>query len=194
MKALPSSYNMDLQEITPRLWESLENVITSLDMLSKLVTNLKVSKNVFSKKLLNFSTSTELANMLVRKYKVPFRTAHKIVGSLIRTLTEHKLTFSDVTPELIHKAAQDTSSLSLNINVKDIQETADPLKFVESHKARGGPSPTEVKRMLKIRKQWSALSKSNLSKKKLELNKADDRLQSLVQSYSSSDTAKHRKT
>jgi len=77
----------------------------------------------------------------------------------------------------------------LNINAKDIHESTDPLKFVESHKARGGPSPTEVKRMLKVRKQWTALSKSNFSKKKLELNEADDRLQSLVQSYSSSDNA-----
>ena len=189
MKALPSGYNMDFQEITPRLWESLENVTSSLDMLSKLVANLKVFKNVFSKPLVSFSTSTELANTLVRKYKVPFRTAHKIVGSLIRILTEYKLTFSDVTLELLHKVAQDSSGLSLNINVEDIQESTDLLKFVESHKARGGPSPTEVKRMLKVRKQWTGLSKSNLSKKKLELDEADNRLQSLVQSYSPLDNA-----
>jgi argininosuccinate lyase len=189
MKALPSSYNLDFQEITPRLWESLENVTGSLDMLSRFVKNLKVSKNVFSKPLLKFSTSTELANKLVRKYKVPFRTAHKIVGSLIRTLIEHKLTLSDVTPELLQRVIQDSSGLSLRIDVEDIHESIDPLKFVESHKARGGPSPTEVIRMLKVRKQWMALARSNLSKKKLELNKADDRLQSSVQSYSSSDNA-----
>lgn len=186
MKALPSGYNMDFQEITPRLWESLENVASSLDMLSNLATNLKISKNVFSKPLLNFSTSTELANTLARKYKVPFRAAHKIVGSLIRTLIESKLTFSDVTPELLQKIIKDSSGLSLNININDIQESTDPLKFVESHKARGGPSPTEVERMLKVRKQWVTLSKSNLSKKKLELNVTDNKLQSLVQSYSSS--------
>jgi argininosuccinate lyase len=189
MKALPSSYNMDFQEITPRLWESLENVTSSLDMLSKLVANLKVFKNDFSKPLLSFSTSTELANTLVRKYKVPFRTAHKIVGSLIRILTEKKLTFSDVTPELLQKVIKDSSGFSLNINAKDIHESTDPLKFVESHKARGGPSPTEVERMLKVRKKWTTLSRSNLSKKKLELDESDDRLQSLVQSYSSSDNA-----
>jgi len=189
MKALPSSYNMDFQEITPRLWESLENVTSSLEMLSKLVTNLKVFKNLFSKPILSFTTSTELANTLVRKYKVPFRTAHKVVGSLIRILIEYKLAFSDVTPELLQKVVQDSSGLLLSINVEDIQESTDPLKFVESHKARGGPSPTEVKRMLKVRKQWTALSRSNLSKRKLELDEADDRLQSLVQSYSSSDNA-----
>ncbi len=189
MKALPSSYNLDFQEITPRLWESLENVTSSLGMLSKLVTNLKVSKKAFSKPLLGFSTSTELANMLVRKYKVPFRTAHKIVGSLIRVLTESKLALSDVTPELLQKVIQDSSGLSLKISLEDIHESTDPVKFVESHKTRGGPSPTEVKRMLRVRKQWTALSRSNLSKKKLELNEADDKLRSVVQSYSSSDNA-----
>jgi len=189
MKALPSSYNMDFQEITPRLWESLENVTSSLDMLSKLVENLNVFKDVFSKPFLNFSTSTELANILVRKYKVPFRTAHKIVGSLIRIIMEYKLPFSDVTPELLQKVVQDSSGLSLNISLEDIQESIDPLKFVESHKARGGPSPTEVKRMLRVRKQWIALSRSKLSKKKLELDEADDKLRSVVQSYSSSDNA-----
>ncbi len=189
MKALPSSYNMDFQEITPRLWESLENVTGSLDMLSKLGANLRVLKNIFSKPLLSFSTSTELANMLVRKHRIPFRTAHKIVGSLIRRLTEEKLTFSDVTPELLQKVIQDSLGLSLNVNAKEIHESTDPLKFVESHKARGGPSPAEVERMLKVRKQRTALSKSNLSKKKLQLNEADDRLQSVTQSYSSPDKA-----
>jgi argininosuccinate lyase len=189
MKALPSSYNMDFQEITPRLWESLENVTSSLNMLSKLVANLKVFKNVFSKPLLSFSTSTELANILVRKHKVPFRTAHKIVGSLIRKLTDEKLTLYDVTPELLQKVIQDSFGLSLSINTKDVRESIDPLKFVESHKARGGPSPTEVKRMLKVRKQWTTLSTSNLSKKKLELDESDNQLQSLIQSYSSSDNA-----
>ncbi len=189
MKALPSSYNMDFQEITPRLWESLENVKSSLNILSKLVANLKVFKNVFSKPFLSFSTSTELANTLVRKYKVPFRTAHKIVGSLIRKLTEEKLTLYDVTPELLQKVIQDSFRLSLSINAKDVRESIDPLKFIESHKARGGPSPKEVKRMLKVRKQWTTLSQSNLLKKKLELDESNDQLQSLTQSYSSSNNA-----
>ena len=187
MKALPSSYNLDFQEITPRLWESLENIISSLDMLSKLVTNLEVNKNVFSKLLLSFSASTELANMLVRKYKVPFRTAHKIVGSLIRILAEHKLTLPEVTPELLQKAARDSSGLSLNVNVEDIRESTDPLKLVESHNVRGGPSPIEVERMLRVRKEWNALARSNSSKKRLKLDEAEDRLQSVVESYSSLD-------
>jgi argininosuccinate lyase len=189
MKALPSSYNLDFQEVTPCLWECLENMASSLDMLSKLVANLKVSENVFNKPHLSFSTSTELANMLVRRYKVPFRTAHRIVGSVIKILIEYKLALDDVTPELLQKVAQDSSGVSLNINIEDIREATDPLKIVKSHNARGGPSPTEVKRMLKIRKERAVLAMSNLSEKKRKLNEAEDRLQSVVQSYSSSGNA-----
>jgi len=124
--------------------------------------------------------------MLVRKYKVPFRTAHKIVGSLVRVLTEAKLTPADVTAELLQKVAQDSTGLKLKIDAEDIRESADLSKLVETYKVRGGPSPVEVKRMLRIRKRWTALSKSNLSKKKLQLDEAEDKLQLVVKSYSSS--------
>jgi argininosuccinate lyase len=183
MKALPSGYNLDFQEITPKLWESLETVSTSLDMLSKLVKNLKVSKDVFSKSVLQFSTTTELANVLVKKYNVPFRISHKIVGTLVKTLIDKELTLSDVTSELLQKAAQDSADLALNVKELDIQESIDPVKFVESHKAKGGPSPAEVKRMLKDRKQLMTQSKSNLKEKKSKLAEADGQLKALVKSY-----------
>ena len=190
MKALPSGYNLDFQEITPKLWESLETVAGSVGMLSKLVKNLKVSKDVFSKPVLKFATTTELANLLVKKYNVPFRTSHRIVGSLVKTLLDTEMTLSDLTPELLQKAAQDSAGLTLNVKLEDIQESIDPSKFVESHKTKGGPAPAEVKRMLKIRKQLTAQSKTNLKKKKSKLEEADSQLKSVVQRYLSSDKSK----
>jgi argininosuccinate lyase len=182
MKAMPSSYNLDFQEITPRLWESTETIFSCLDMLSKLIPNLKV----LNKTLLSFTTATELANMLVRKYNVPFRTAHKIVGALVRALTEAKLSLTDTTPELLEKVAKDSAGLKLNVNAEDLRESTDLSKLVEAYKVRGGPSPVEVKRMLKIRKQRIASSKSNLSEKQLQLKEAENKLQSIAKSYSSS--------
>ncbi len=187
LKALPSSYNLDLQEITPKLWESLENVTDSLEMLSKLIVKLKVSKNGLAKSFLSFTTSTELANMLVRKHKVPFRIAHKAVGSLTNVLIEQKLTLPEAAPELLQKVVQDSSGLSVKVSLEDIRESTDPLRLVETHNVTGGPSPAEVKRMLGIRKEWKIISRSKLSKKKNKLKEAEDRLQSLVESYSDSE-------
>jgi argininosuccinate lyase len=180
MKALPSGYNLDLQEVTPKLWESLETVADSLNMLSELVKNLKVSKDVFSKPVLKFSTTTELANILVKKYDVPFRTSHKIVGALVKILLYKKLTLFDVTPELLDKVAKDSAELTLIVKAEDIQASIDPMKFVESHKAKGGPSPAEVKRMLESRKKLLAKSKATLKKKKTKLDAADGQLKSVV--------------
>jgi argininosuccinate lyase len=183
LKALPTGYNLDFQEITPKLWESLETVASSLGMLSELVKNLKVSKDVFSKPVLKFSTATELANMLVKNYNVPFRKAHKIIGALVKNLLDKKLNLSDVTPALLQKAAKDSAGLALNVKAADIQESNDPVKFVESHKARGGPSPAEVKRMLKNRRQLTAQSKLNLKDKQSKLDEVESQLKAVVKGY-----------
>jgi argininosuccinate lyase len=183
LKSLPSTYNLDFQEITPKLWEPIENINSSLGMFAKLIPNLKVSADVSSKALTSFSAATELANMLVRKYHVPFRSAHKIVGSLVKLLIESKLTFLDATPELLQKVAQKAVGIKLVVNAEDITESIDPLKIVETYKVKGGPAPTEVERALTIRKQRIALSKSKISEITQKTDKAKSRLQSTVQSY-----------
>jgi len=183
MKALPSGYNLDLQEITPKLWESIETVAASVDILSKLAKNLNVNKNVFSKPILKFATTTELANLLVKKYNVPFRTSHKIVGALVKTLLDKKLALSDLTPELLNKTAEDSAGIALAVKLADIKDSIDPQKFVESHKTMGGPAPAEVKRMLKNRKQLTSQSKMSLKEQKSRLEEADSQLKSVVQRY-----------
>ena len=183
MKALPSGYNLDLQELTPKLWESIETVAASMKMLSELAKNLNVNKNIFSKQILNYSTTTELANLLVKKYAVPFRTSHKIVGAAVKTLLDKKLALSDLTPELLNKTAKDSAGITLAVKLADIKDSIDPKKFVESHKAMGGPAPTEVKRMLKNRLQLTNQSKTSLKEQTCRLEEADVQLKSAVQRY-----------
>jgi argininosuccinate lyase len=191
LKSLPSTYNLDFQEITPKLWESIESINNSLAMFAKLIPNLKVSADVSSKALASFSVATELANMLTREYNVPFRSAHKIVGSLVKLLIESKLTFLDATPELLQKVAQDAVGIKLVVNAEDMTESIDPLKIVETHKVKGGPAPTEVKRALTARKKHVVLVKSNMPKLKQKLDEAERKLESTVKSYSLSDSAKN---
>ena len=183
LKSLPSTYNLDFQEITPKLWESIETINSSLDIFAKLIPNLKVSADVSSKALTSFSAATELANMLVRKYNVPFRSAHKIVGSLVKVLIGSKQTFQDATPKLLQKVAQDAVGIKLIVKAEDIAASIDPFKIVETYKVKGGPAPTEVERALATRKQHMALSKSNVSEMKQKISRAESKLESTVHSY-----------
>jgi argininosuccinate lyase len=180
VKSLPSTYNLDFQEITPKLWGSIETVHASLDMFHKMLPKLEVTADVSGKANASFVAATELANMLVRKYDVPFRTAHKIVGALVKSLIEAKLTFADATPALLQKTAKDVASIKLTVKAEDLKALADPLALVEACKVKGGPAPTEVKKALEVWKKKVFLTKSNILKVDKELEEAENKLEKAV--------------
>lgn len=185
MKSLPSGYNLDLQEITPKVWETIECISSSLLMLISLLPLLRVS--ALSSNLLDFTTSTELANILTRKYKVPFRSAHRIVGAMVQELVREKRSLSDATPQLIESVSKRVLGISLKVGLDDIRSCVDPLKVVEAHKVRGGPSPEEVRRALKARNQIVAAWTDTLAAENNRLRKTSDELQSLAEQYSALD-------
>jgi len=189
LKSLPSTYNLDFQEITPKLWAAVENVHSSLDMFAALIPNLKVTADVSSKALMSFAAATELANMLVRKYNVPFRLAHKIIGALVKQLIESKQTFLNATPELLQKTAQDAAGIKLAVKAGDIADAIDALKIVETYTVKGGPAPTEVKRALTARKKGLVLAKANVSKLNQKLDEAEGKLEATVKSCLKANTA-----
>jgi argininosuccinate lyase len=142
-----------------------------------------VTADVSVKASASFVAATELANVLVRKYNVPFRTAHKIVGILVKLLVESKRTFAGTTPKLLQKAADDAAGIKLSVKAEDIAALANPLKLVESHNVKGGPAPVEVKRALAARKKQLLLTKSNISKMDKELGEAENQLENTFQSF-----------
>jgi argininosuccinate lyase len=183
VKSLPSTYNLDFQEITPKLWASIENVHASLDMFHKLLPKLKVTADVSGKANASFVAATELANVLVRKYDVPFRTAHKVVGAFVKSLMEVKLTFADATPAMLQKAAKEVASIKLTVKAKDLKALADPLALVEACNVKGGPAPTEVKKALDVwKKKWFS-TKSDILQMDKKLEEAENNLKNTVQSY-----------
>lgn len=168
LKSVPSTYNMDLQEITPNLWEALSEVEASTKILSELYPELTVRRNPFERACYAFTTSTELANMLTRKYGVPFRTAHKTVGAVIKDLFEKDLTSRDISESLLEASLKEKADLSLKIKGKDVEEAINPIRFVETHCVRGGPAPREVKRMMKTRRRRLLTSMKWIDRKSTE--------------------------
>jgi argininosuccinate lyase len=184
MKSLPSTYNLDFQEITPKLWASIDNLANSLSIFAKLMPNLKVSTIDEGKAAAGFVGATELANVLVRKYNVAFRTSHKIVGALVKSLIDSKQTLLDAAPELLQKIAQEAAGVKLTVKKEDIVECTNPHKLIETYKVLGGPSLVEVEKSIVTRKKNIAHAKTNITKLKQNLADAENTLNSIVESYS----------
>jgi argininosuccinate lyase len=180
LMALPSTYNMDFQEVTPKLWQTLETVKTCLSMLTEITPNLTVKKNALGKPALTFLMATELANMLVRNYKIPFRTSHRIVGATVKTLLAEGKSLRDVTPEVMAEVSKRILGYALVAKAQEIRDVIEPSHVVKAHCIRGGPSPKEVKRMIDARVETIAQSRVWISERKRELTKARKTLKNSI--------------
>jgi len=85
LKAQPSTYNRDLQEDKIHVFRAADTIGASLDMAAAIVANTKFNtKHIAAGLDSGFTDATSLAEYLVKK-GIPFRKAHGIVGSLVRT-------------------------------------------------------------------------------------------------------------
>ena len=103
MKGLPLSYNRDLQEDKGPMMDSLGIVSDCANMLSKVVSTMKVNKEAMSAAAeKGFINATDLADYLVTK-SVPFREAHGIVGECVRYCIANKKKLEDLTLKELKK-------------------------------------------------------------------------------------------
>lgn len=99
LKALPLSYNRDLQEDKPALFDALDTVEASLNVMTELMRRLKVNRDVLAQSLEGGGfLATELADYLVER-GVPFREAHGITGRIVRSAIEQKRELTDLSLE-----------------------------------------------------------------------------------------------
>lgn len=92
LKALPLTYNKDMQEDKEVLFDTIDTLNHSLKIFSSLLATMKINKHRMLHAIKNnYSCATVLADYLVKK-GMPFREAHKIVGNIVFYCIDNKLT------------------------------------------------------------------------------------------------------
>ncbi len=98
LKGLPLAYNRDLQEDKIPLFDTVEQVLLSIEGIEAMLKEMKFHPENMEKSLVRgFSTATDLADFLVSKKNVPFREAHELVGKLVSYCIEKNKTLFDLT-------------------------------------------------------------------------------------------------
>lgn len=150
LHGLTTGYNLDYQELTPLVWDSLDTVGPCLKMLTQLVPRIKLQGPTKNKTKTQFMMATEVANVLVREEQVPFREAHHAVGRAVKTALQRGQSLADLGKEYWEK------SLNRKIRgetIRKIATTADLAKHVELYKTQGSASGIETERMIQTRKR-----------------------------------------
>jgi len=141
LKALPSSYNRDLQEDKHSLFDSVDTVRAALDVFTAMLSELKINREQMETAA-NDPTllATDLAEYLVKK-GMPFRKAQEIVGRLAakgRPLDQISLS--------------ELKKISPLFDV-DVANVFDIRRSLSSRVATGAPSPKNVAAQIK---KWRA--------------------------------------
>src|SRR6266487_3487062 len=145
VKALPSSYNRDLQEDKHALFDSVDTVRSALEVFTAMLPELRINRE-----RMEVATSdpnlfaTDLTEYLVKK-GMPFREAHEIVGRLVAGCVTTGMSLNQIPLVELKKR-----SLLFDADVADVFDVRHSLS---QRRAIGAPSPENVAAQIK---RWQA--------------------------------------
>lgn len=148
MKALPLSYNRDMQEDKIHLFSGLDTVTSCVQLMNLMFKNIQWRREAMALSLRgDFSNATDLADDLVEK-GVSFREAHHVVGQLVQNCLRDGKAIEDLKlQELqVHHPAFDVKTLA-KLSHKTV---------MEARRSEGGTAPDSVlEQILRAKKSLS---------------------------------------
>jgi argininosuccinate lyase len=135
MKALPLSYNRDLQEDKEALFDTVDTLVASLEVFAGMMSTLEFKPGNMERSLGNgYILATDVADYLVKK-GLSFREAHGITGRLVSYANGCNKTLGDLSLEEYQKLSPLFKEDIRNISVD---------KSVASKNVPGGTAPGQV--------------------------------------------------
>jgi argininosuccinate lyase len=142
LKGLPLAYNKDMQEDKEGMFDTVETVEGSLQLLAPMIETMTVNKDVMRKALnQDFSNATDIADYLVTK-GLPFRDAHEIIGKIVLYSIQNAKFLLDLSME-------EYQQFSLLFE-EDIYVILSPEKVVSARNSYGGTSPRQVEVQIQL--------------------------------------------
>ena len=138
MKGLALAYSKDLQEDKEQVFDAADSLMLVLAAMEGMVRDMSADPDVLTAAAASgYSTSTDLADWLVREAGLPFREAHEATGRLVAMAEAENKELQELTLEQmksVHKAITD--------QVRDVlgAETS-----VRSRTSFGGTAPERVR-------------------------------------------------
>lgn len=147
LKALPLSYNRDLQEDKEPVFDSIDTLKLLLPAFSGMVATMKFDLDRLERLApAGFSLATDVAEWLV-KQQVPFREAHEITGKLVSYCEQNDLELHEVPDSEMAKISK-----ALTPEVRDVLSVSGSIK---SRSGAGGTAlPRVLEQISELRKNW----------------------------------------
>ncbi len=141
MKSLPLSYNRDMQEDKPPLFDASESTISSVRIFTKMLKHTKLNEERLAKLTgEDLSLATEIAEYLVRK-DLPFREAHRVTGKIVTYALESGTALSKIPLETYREFSE--------LFDQDIYDALKPETSINTKQSHGSTSFASVDEQIK---------------------------------------------
>lgn len=178
IKGLPSGYSRDLQQIKTSIFASSKIAISALLVINAMLKTMKINKQKMKKSIdSGYSISLDIAEHLVKK-GIPFRSAHKIVGSLVQTASNSKKSLSGLSPSEI-KSSLKEKGIEPKELYKIIQTTT-THSSLNTRTSQGSAGKSEQQRMISDRKRKIHAYRGGTIKRTNEIKTAFENLASKI--------------
>jgi argininosuccinate lyase len=117
----------------------------SIRLMTEVVRSLTVRRDVMAQQAGAFwSTASNLADELVRRFDLSFRTAHHVVGRFVRHSIQAGQGPSAASPELLRQAANEMAGRDIILGATELRQMLDPWVFIETRVSEGSVNPNRV--------------------------------------------------
>jgi argininosuccinate lyase len=124
----------------------------------------------------NFSTVTELADVMVRERGLSFREAHMVVGIVVGELCDRGGRTPDLTTDMLDRVAQERLGHALGLSEASLRNAVSATANVNIRCVQGGPAPSEALRSVKASRERFAGQEAWWREREDELKAARHRL------------------
>lgn len=142
LKGLPLAYNKDLQEDKEGMFDTVETLAGSLQLLAPMIETMTVKKeNMYKAVSQDYSNATDLADYLAGK-GIPFREAHEIIGRIVLYAIQHDKYLLDLS---LGEYRNFSGAFE-----EDIFEVLQPKNVVAARNSYGGTGFSQVEIQLNL--------------------------------------------
>ncbi len=141
LKGLPLAYNKDMQEDKEAVFDSVETVKKCLEIFIPMIETAKpIKENMLAAAKRGFINATDLADYLTKR-GLPFRSAYKIVGTIVGAAVKDGRTLDEIPLEEYKQYSEVFDS--------DLYEEISLETCIKKRVSRGGTGPDSVAEQIK---------------------------------------------
>jgi len=167
-----------------RLNGTVANMLDTYHRLGEVLASLTVRPDLLRRKVdREYSTMTELADMLKREAGVPFRIGHEVASKLTSYGRSREKTLGEITRDEVDHIYREVTGEELPLSEEQVRQAFDAGFFVRSRAGIGGPQPASVERMLAAQRvdvqvlfDWAESERARLAAASGRLDRAATRL------------------